>query len=424
MTDRFSNLFKGFARASHEGARETFRYYSGAERDAKRLVRASFFMGVTGGLLWYVLILYWNALGFGSKEIGFMGGVGTAAGVATLLVSGYLADKFGRKRLLVLGLVGTAAAFVLFLQEKNILVFTGAYGLSSLSGSLVQPSSAALLASKATPVKMKFLFGVQAFSNQIGLTLATFTGIFAPGFVNELYGAEVLDGYWYTFLVGAACAFAPIGMVMRVSEVPRGGERLLLKLGGRMSRLLLVFSLQNALIGFGAALLIPWFPLVFKEGMGATNTEVALMITLSNVAIAAGWFVVPKFAEFRGSVALVTVCQLASVGFMVAIPFFPNLLVAALLYTARSLLMLVPIPVLNAYLMNIVSEEVRASFFAISTFAWQIAFSAAYVVAGFLWADGYGSVMPFIYCGAFYVTGTLVFFAYFRRIAEPGGGRE
>jgi len=421
LTDRLSGKFIGFARTSQEGARESVQYYRAAGRDERHLVRAAFFMGITGGLLWYVLILYWDATGFDSKEIGVIGGVGTGLGIATLAFSGYLADKFGRKRLLILGLLGNVAAFVLFLTEKNLAIFTIAYGLSSMSSSLVQPSSYALLASKARPVKMKFLFSIQSFSNQVGLTLAAFTGIFAPGFLFDEYDVAVLDSYWYVFLVGAACAIAPLGFVLRVSEPPVAWKTRKVDLGGRVRNLLIVYCVQNAIIGFGAALLIPWFPLIFKEGMGASEAQVALMITLSNVAIAAGWLVVPRFAELRGPVMLITVCQLASVGFMVAIPFFPNLLVAALLYTARSLLMLVPIPVLNAYLMNIVNEDVRASFYSLSTLAWQAAFSGAYFLAGFLWADGYGSVLPFVGCGGLYVVGTLLFFAYFRRIEEPVG---
>ena len=88
----------GVAKAGQDGVKATAKYYSQSGRDERRLVKASFFTGITGGILWYPLILYWDALEFSSTEIGIMGALGTGAGVISLLVGGYLADKMGRKK--------------------------------------------------------------------------------------------------------------------------------------------------------------------------------------------------------------------------------------------------------------------------------------------------------------------------------------
>lgn len=419
MTSRFKGSLKDIARASQESARETAEYYTKTSKDERRLINASFFMGISGGVMWYVLGLYWVALGFKSEEIGLIGGIGTSVGVISLFFSGFLADRLGRKRLFVLGLMGEAAALALFLYEKNFYVFAFAYSIHNISGSLFQPSLMALIASKTTSGRLKFLFGLQSFSNQIGLTLSTFTGIFVPGFLAANYDVLEPDGYRYVFMVAAVCALTPIFFALRVSEVPKKAIKLTLGYDKRMRGFLVMFSLQNALIGAGAAFLIPWIAIVFREGMGASNTYVALMMTISNVAIAVGWFIVPKFAELRGSVSLVAACQIASVVPMILIPFVPYLAVAAVLWATRSLLMLVPSPVLSAYTMNIVDERIRASFWALTTLAWQLAYSSTYAISGYLWANDYSRTGPFFYCGALYVLGSLAFYFYFRNIPEP-----
>ncbi|OGS42079.1 MAG: hypothetical protein A3K67_03870, partial [Euryarchaeota archaeon RBG_16_62_10] len=423
LTERLSDMLASVARTGQDSARATSEYYARAGKDERRLVNASFFMGVSGGILWYVLALYWASLGFSSEEIGLMYGAGTSAGIVTLLFSGFIADKLGRKKLLLTGLALNSVALALFLYEKNIAVYAGAYGLASMASSLTFPSLTALMATKTTPLRMKFLFGMQSFSSQVGLTAAMFTGIFAPTFMYENHGLAESTGYWYVFLAAAACSLAPIFLALRVSETSVKGAKIRMSFDSRNRKMLFFYAVQNALIGFGAALLIPWFPLVFQYGMGASGAEVAYILALSNVSIAVALFIVPKLAEARGSVALVTIWQVASVVPMVLIAYAPTLMVVALLYTTRSLLMLAPIPVLNAYLMNVVSHDIRSSFMAITQAAWSTSFSAASVIAGYVWAAGYDLTAPFYYCAGFYVAGSLVFYLYFRKIREHPEGQ-
>lgn len=396
----------------------TANFYAHAGADERRLVKASFFTGVTGGVLWYVLIYYWAALGFTSEQIGLMGGIGSAVGIVTYLFGGYLADKLGRKRLFLVGLASTAAGLVLFLTERNLAVFATGYGLTSLGGSLAWPCLTALMADKATPANVKFFYGIQGFVNQAGLTIATFLAIFTPQFLGHEFGVGLATGYGWVFLATALCAFPPIAYVLKVSETRRPAERLSLHFTKRTRNILAVYCVQNAMIGFGAALVIPWLPVIFKEGMGADDLQVALIITVSNTVVAFGWFVVPKFAELRGSVALIAFSQIASVVPLLAIPYTPFLAALAVAYTVRQFLMLVPSPVLNAYLVNITTQEIRASFLALGQVAWQAAFAAAYPVAGYLWGNDYTRVAPFYMAGALYVAASLVFYQYFKGIDE------
>ncbi len=353
-----------------------------------------------------------------------MGGIGSGVAVLTYLFGGYLADKFGRKKLFLAGLASTAAGLAMFLTERNVAVFASAYGLTSLGGSLAWPSLTALMADKASPANMKFFYAVQGFVNQIGLTIATFLAIFTPQFLESDFDIDLASGYGYVFLVTAICAFPPILYVLRVSETRRPVEHLSLQFDRRMRSILLAFCLQNALIGLGAALVIPWLPVVFSEGMGASDAQVALMITLSNAVVAIGWSIAPKFAELKGSVALIAFSQIASVAPLIAIPHAPFLALVAVVYAVRQFLMLVPSPVLSAYLVNITSEGIRASFLALSQLSWQIAFAASYVAAGYLWSNDYTRVEPFYYAGLLYVVASLVFYQYFRKIKENSEAPE
>ena len=378
-------------------------------------------MGIVAAAYWYILILYLNALEFGSVEIGLILGIGAVFGIVSLTISGVLADRFGRKRLLMLGLAGDAIGLALFLSEKDFVVFVAASSIANFSASIIQPSLMALLAGKTTVSRVKYLFGLQSFSNQIGMTIAALVGMYLPGQVD----IDPSTVYWYVIGATAVLGIAPIVLTAftkdeRVANPEKRTIRGIVRaFDARVRKILVVFSLQYALLGMGAGILVPWFPLIFKEGMAATDTQLAIIFALSNLAVAFGWFVVPKFAEFRGSVMLITVCQLASIGVMLAIPYAPFLALAAVFYIVRNLLMLVPIPVLNAYIINIVPENIRATFMALSWIAWTIPFAIAEGISGYLWADDYTRVLPFFICAVLYIAGTLVFYLYFKNISEP-----
>jgi MFS family permease len=411
----------GYAPTGQDGARSTAQYYGSSGKDERRLVKASFYTGVTSAILWYVVFLYWGAIGFSSKEIGYMEAAGTSTGVAAYLVGGYLADKLGRKRLFLVGLVATAIGLMIFVGERDYVPFLIAYMLTSIGGSLTWPCLTALMADKASPSDMKFFFSVQGFVSQVGATFATFFGIFMPALLRDSYGVDELTGYGYVFIVTIVASFVPIYYVSRVTETKRKSEPLIVHYDGKTRKMLAVYSLQNALIGVGAAFVIPWFPLIFKHGLEATDVQVAYIITFSGAVLALGWFIIPKFADLRGSVSLIAFLQIASVVPMMLIPYSSfSLLVVAMLYTGRNFLMLVPTPVLNAYLMNVVSEDIRASFLSISQVAWQLGFAPASAIAGVLWNDDYSKAEPFYIASALYVIASLIFWLYFRKITDPG----
>ena len=420
MEGRGAGALRDLAVAGLESGKETFSYYSKSGKDERRLVGASFFMGVVAAAYWYIIILYLHALEFGSVEIGLIFGIGTVVSIFALLISGVLADRFGRKKLLILGLIGDAVGLAMFLSEKNFVVFVAASSVANFSASLIQPSLMALLAGKTTSSKVKYLLGLQSFSNQMGITIAALLGMYLPG----LFDIDPSTGYWYVILATVAMGVVPVILTAFTSDTRTDGSQPTLRdmirsFNPKIRRALVMFSAQNALIGMGAGILIPWLPLVFQEGLGATDGELAAIFALSNLVLAFGWFVVPKFAEFRGSVLLVAVCQTASIGFLLGIPYAPLLAIAAFFYIMRNLLMLVPVPVLNAYVMNIAPENIRATFFALGTLAWTIPFAVAEGISGYLWADDYTKVLPFYLCAAMYIAGTLVFYLYFRNISEP-----
>ncbi|WP_415947272.1 MFS transporter [Streptomyces sp. KLOTTS4A1] len=121
-------------------------------------------------------------------------GIGSLVGP---LLSGVLADSWGRRSTMVTGLVGTACAHGLLFAAPNLVTLALAAAVLSVCGTMVSPSANALLAESVDDERRRNAFSLVHWAVNIGSAGAGVLG----GFLAE-------NGYWLLFLVDAATALA------------------------------------------------------------------------------------------------------------------------------------------------------------------------------------------------------------------------
>jgi predicted MFS family arabinose efflux permease len=180
-------------------------------------------------------------------------------------------------------------------------------------------------------------------------------------------------------------------------------------------RQIAMFAVPQAVIGFGAGFVIPYFQVYFEQRFAVPLEDIAVAFMLNSLVMAAALLLIPKAAERLGSVHATLMTQVGAIVLLVIIPFVPPpyywLCVA--LFIARMVLMNVSGPILTAFMMQRVPAHARGTATSVTMIAWISSNSLGMFFGGFMWNTGGGYYTQFIICTSLYVVATCLYASFF-----------
>ncbi|MGC9060957.1 MAG: MFS transporter [Thermoplasmata archaeon] len=425
--------------ASNHMLKGTFRAYSEFSVNVKLMIFLSFAGGIGGGMTWFMLTLYMQSVGFSFQNIGWVGGIGGIATTLTYILTPLIANTLGKKNTLyagyTLGLVSTG----LLLVKVNLTLYIVSSVIGGIGNALVGPTFVTVLSNMCSAKINKYAFSIQSFSQQIGTAIGTFLGGVLPSGIIQFLSTSVIVGFWWSILIALIINSTQI-VVLLFTQVENGTKLHGISFKIKDPKLIFRFALAQLLIGLGAALVIPWFPIFFTNkfflhsypdfdtAYAVALPHVSVIMTISSVIMSFSFLVAPFFAEKYGQVKMIVTTQGISVLFLFMIPFAPSFLVAAILYIIRTILMMVSSPIGTAFMMTTVSVEDRTSANAATMFAWNASWSLSYLASGYLWAM-FPDYVPFVLCSLFYLSSCGLYYVFFAKLEKktvsisyaPGG---
>jgi len=395
--------------------------FLGYSKEAKSFVAISFVDGIAHMAFWFTLWLYMYHLGFSLPQIGVLGAIGTFVSAAAMLPAGYLADKFGRKRVVIIGAFLTCVATSLFLLSPSPYMIFTASAMNGLSLAILNPAQNAFMSEKASKHKRKFLFSIFTFSSQIGSAL----GLLSIAFVDVIAESSPLSltASYQAFYVAYVLLY--IVKVLLYFSIP---ERYNLRIAKKRRpipdswKVILKFCVTQFIIGIGAGIMVPWFPIFFKLRFDTSMMDLGMIFAINAVLWAVAALAMPLFAQRYGSVRTIVVSQFMAILIIVFIPNSPVFWIAAVFFILRMLLMNISHPVTMALQMNLCKETDRASLSSFNMFSWQIAQATGTVIGGFLFM-GPNLAIPFYVTAGFYVVYIVTFWFLFKGYDDRGAGK-
>ncbi|MFH0815997.1 MAG: MFS transporter [Methanobacteriota archaeon] len=416
----FTKVIKDSLAESHVIAdmRDSLRHFRNQQADAKQLILASLISGFGSVLSGFILVLYVNQFAGGTVAFGSIMLVSGVANIMVLMFSGLLGDWVGHKPVLLLAGVLAICGTALYASFTSLQIFFAAAALGGASGGLAGPATNALLAEKSSTSESKYVFSYASFVGTLAGAAGNLIGGMIPMIFSRFMDFGPVRNYQMVFYF--AVVFQAIGwlLLLRVPEEPHCHVARAVTSGERKSawRWIAMFALPQAVIGFGAGFVIPYFQVFFELRFGVSVEVIAVAFMFNSLVMAAALLLIPKAAERLGSMHATMATQIGAIVLLVIIPFVPppHYWLCVVLFIARMVLMNVSGPIITAYMMQKVPTHARGTATSMTMIAWISSNSLGMFFGGFMWNGASAGYVPqFIICTSLYIAATCLYASFF-----------
>lgn len=371
-----------------------YAHYIQPIRAFQRDARLFLWMTIISGIIlsgWQLFFnIYMLESGVTREFLGIVNSLPALTGLLLGIPIGSLSDRIGRKRSLMIGVALSSLAFlgqVTFKQPAVLVVMAGLSGVFNMLF-IVSLSPIMMKLSDAGNRTLLFSlnFGLQTIAGAVG---SLFAGRL-PALFGNLLGvghtsAAAYQAVLITMILLGTTALIPLWM-MKESKTPltqlEPGARDPGK-GSSLTRLTVKLAIPNFLIGGGAAILIPYMNVFFKDKFEISDSLLGLLFSLSSLFIGIGSLIGPRLTtRLGGKIRTVAFTQFASVIFMLMIGFIPSLWIAGFSFLMRAALMNMSAPLYSAFCMEQTPEHQQGFVSSVLNIAWQVGWSVGPYISG------------------------------------------
>ena len=394
-----------------------------------RDARLFLWMTVINGIIFSGWQLFFNIYmlqsGFTRDFLGIVNSLPALTGLLFGIPMGRLSDRIGRKRALFLGILFSGLAYlgqVTFKQPWLIAVMSALAGVFFM---LIIVSGAPLMMKLSDASNRTLLFslnyGLQTIAGAVG---SLFAGQL-PALFGTLLGVDPTSAVAYRAVLIMTILFGSIALIplwmMREPKTSQSNlepDSGLSNFRSGLTRLTVKLATPNFLIGIGAAILIPYMNVFFKDRFAISDSLLGLLFSLSSLFIGIGSLVGPRLTtRLGGKIRTVAFTQLSSVIFMLIIGFVPSLWIAGFAFLMRAALMNMAVPLYAAFCMEQTPESQQGLASSILNIAWNIGWSVGPYLSGVV-QEQYGFTPLFMATTILYLLSIGVMWRYFHHAEQ------
>ncbi len=390
-------------------------------RSFNREARLFLWMIVIDGVIFSGWQLFFNyymlANGFTREFLGLVNSMPSLSGLLFGLLVGRVSDRIGRKVSIIIGLVLASVFMIAQITFQQPVVIAAAAFLTGVFSMLFIVSQAPLMVKLSTPENRTMLFsltfGLQTLAGAVGAVFAgQLPGIFGGLLQVAADSALAYRAVLATTVVLGTSAVIPI-WIMREPRpasdesspsAPRGTE------GGppsekpssTLTALIAKMSAPQLLTGFGAAILIPYMNVFFKDRFAISDSLLGILFSGSSLLIGVGSILGPRLSTLMGGkVRAVVFTQFTSLVFLLTIGFSPFLWLSSVGFLVRSALMNMSAPLYSAFCMEHIPERHLGFANSVLSLSWNIGWAVGPYLSGVVQAR-YGFAPLFIATSVLY----------------------
>jgi len=378
-------------------------------RDARLFLLATVIGGITFTGFQLFFNIYLRSRGFDLDFIGALNAIPSGAALLAGVPMGMLSDRIGPRRAMLAGLgLATLAASALVTARTPfvMIVMSGVMGIAnSLYYLSMAPFMMRASSDKERTMLFSLNFGLMTISGAVGSLLAGQLPAWFARWLGVPPGSPAT--YQAVLLASALTGGLALIPIWLIREARWPGPRRTAPVGLRevrrlLRRSVLRMALPSFIIGFGAAILIPYLNLFFKETFAISDGQLGLVFSLSAAVTGLASLVGPRIAERLGSkIKAVVATQGTSILFLLVMGFAPAYWMAAAAFLIRGALMNMSNPLYSTFTMEQMPERERGTVNSMLQLTWEVGWTVGPYLSGVVQAR-YGFAPLFVSTAALY----------------------
>jgi MFS family permease len=347
--------------------------------------------------------IYMLQSGFGRDFLGIVNSLPSLAGLLLGIPIGRLSDRIGRKSAFFIGIIFSSLAFlgqVTFHQPVLIAIMSALAGIFNMFIIVSQSPLMMKLSDHSSRTMLFSLnYGLQTLAGAVG---SLFAGQLPAFFGTLLHVGDTSAIAYQSVLIVSVLlgttALIPLWMMQepKTSQTPPEQGQPSTRPSSNFTGLTVKLATPNFLIGFGAAILIPYMNVFFKDRFAISDSSMGILFGVSSLFVGVGSLVGPRLtAVLSGKIRTVAFTQFASVIFLLLVGFSGYYWIAAVAFLFRGALMNMSAPLYGAFCMEQTPEHQQGFMSSILNVAWQVGWSVGPFISGLV-QESYGFSPLFI----------------------------
>ncbi len=367
--------------------------------------------------------IYVLARGYDKSQLGLINAVAPLASLLLGLPLGVLADRIGRRKAMIIGFAVGIVGMVLQLSVNNlfaILVFGFIQGAAFM---LFRVAQAPMMMTLSTAENRAMLFSLNTGLVTLAGALGNLLSGQLPGLISQWFGLADITDWVYRLvilgglLLGTTCLIPLIIMPHDQKYDAKASKNTTQSTPLWQvfkQRFVVMLFINNLLVSTGAALLIPYLNVFFREKFALPDQTLGVLFAVSSLLVFLGSIISPFLArKLKSKVLMIVLSQGTAVIFMLVLGFAVSPWLAAFSFLMRTMLMQGAAPLLDNFSMELASPEQMARISSIRVVAWQIGWAAGMFTSGQIQLL-YGFAPLFITTAVLYMAGNAIVWFYFR----------
>lgn len=348
------------------------------------------FAGLAMGIYRLLFNFFVLAAGFNEALLGGLLTISSLVSLIFALPAGVLSDKLGRKPSLLIGnLIATLAIFGMVLWPNAL----GLYSMNVLLGlaqSLLGVTSGPFLMENSGDEERTYLFSFTQGIQMTAVFVGNWFGGRMPAWIAEWRGFDPASLSAYGWTIGVVAAIFALSLLpllfIRRRYPPADEEPMLspIQYARQNPRLLGKLVAPMLITSLGAGLLMPFMNIFFRNVHGSSDATIGTLFAWGSLAMGAGLLIAPPLADRWGKVRLVVITQGLSIPFLVLLGFVPWYGISAFAYLVRLTLMNMSGPIYQAFVMEHVDREGRATVASLVSMSWNLGWAFSPTLSGWL----------------------------------------